>query len=291
MKALLEPAQLRSIESLRLVPRKTFSGSTRGERLTNRRGISIDFADYRSYAEGDDLRHVDWNILARLDQAVTKTYRDEQDLYVYLLLDCSASMDFGEPNKFETAQRLAWCLAYIALVGGDVLQATDLRPGGRPTPVMRGRRSVHRAAAWIGGQVPDGTNAPSENLRQFLKSRAAPGLVVLVTDCMDPELPAVLHAVGGRGHDLLVLQVLSDVERDPDIEGDLRLLDAESGRSVELTANALALDEYARRFKSHQEAVEAAVTRAGGRFLSVGSGDAFADVVNSGFKRFGWVRT
>src|SRR5205814_89806 len=98
---LLSPAELRVFEQLRPNPRRTFGGQVRGERLTKTKGISIEFADYRDYAYGDDLRHLDWNVLARLEAPVIKTYQDELDLAVYLLLDCSRSMSFGDPSKHD----------------------------------------------------------------------------------------------------------------------------------------------------------------------------------------------
>src|SRR5487761_2315929 len=96
-------------------------GRTRGERLTRKKGTSIEFADYREYSEGDDLWHLDWNVLARLDSTVMRTYQDEEDLAVHLVLDASPSMEFGEPAKAEVAKRLALAIAYVALNGGDTL--------------------------------------------------------------------------------------------------------------------------------------------------------------------------
>src|SRR5579862_6818986 len=103
MDALLEPRDLKLLANWRLNPRRTFSGHVQGERLTSRRGISIEFADYREYVEGDDLRHLDWNVLARLDNAVVKSYRDEEDLAVHLLIYASPSMNFGAPTKLFAA--------------------------------------------------------------------------------------------------------------------------------------------------------------------------------------------
>src|SRR5438105_6787237 len=108
----LDPRDFRVLEGLRLLPRKSFGGRVRGERLTSKRGISIEFADYREYADGDDLRHLDWNVLARLATPVTKTYRDEEDLAVHLLVDTSSSMQFGEPSKQEAAKRYACALGF-----------------------------------------------------------------------------------------------------------------------------------------------------------------------------------
>ena len=101
------------LQGLRFLPRRRFSGSVRGERISKQKGISLEFADYREYSPGDDLRHLDWSILGRLDRATIRTYQDEDDLAVYILLDCSASMDFGQPLKFAMAQQCAAALGFI----------------------------------------------------------------------------------------------------------------------------------------------------------------------------------
>src|SRR5690242_7545435 len=121
MNLLLDSREFRLLEGLRLNPKKSFTGRIRGERLTKKKGISIEFSDYRDYTEGDDLRHLDWNVLARLETPIMKTYRDEEDLAVHMLLDGSASMDFGEPTKFEAAQRMAAAFGYVGLCAGDAV--------------------------------------------------------------------------------------------------------------------------------------------------------------------------
>src|SRR6185503_13864202 len=123
--SLLSHAELRVANLLVLAPRRTFSGSVKGERQTRRKGTSIEFADYRDYSEGDDLRHLDWNVLARLDTPVMRTYLDEQDLAVHVIVDASKSMDFGEPTKFDRGRRLALIWGWAALNGGDALYAID----------------------------------------------------------------------------------------------------------------------------------------------------------------------
>src|SRR3954462_1112722 len=117
----LESGDFRVLEGLRLLPRKSFGGRVRGERLTKKKGISIEFADYREYTDGDDLRHLDWNVLARLGVPVTKTYRDEEDLAVHVLIDTSPSMSFGEPCKLDCAKKYACALGFLGLAGGDAV--------------------------------------------------------------------------------------------------------------------------------------------------------------------------
>src|SRR5438105_3899586 len=122
----LDAAELRLLGGMRFASRRTFSGRVRGERLSRQKGVSIEFADYREYADGDDLRHLDWSILARLDRPTIRTYQDEDDLAVYLALDSSQSMDFGEPSKFAHAARLAAALGFVGLSGQDAVYPVAL---------------------------------------------------------------------------------------------------------------------------------------------------------------------
>ena len=108
---LLEPRELRTLETLRLRPNRAYRGSSKGERISKQKGVSIEFADFRNYSDGDDLRHLDWNVLARLDTPVIRTYQDEEDIVLYVCLDCSPSMNFGEPSKLSVAQRYAMALS------------------------------------------------------------------------------------------------------------------------------------------------------------------------------------
>ena len=288
--ALLSPAEMSAIDRLRLVPRRNFTGALRGERLTSRKGMSTEFADYRSYEEGDDLRHVDWNVLARLGYAVTKTYRDEEDLAVHLLLDRSASMEFGEPTKRQFAARLGAGLGQMALAGGDALYAQWL--GGRTKPVvMRGRSNLPKFNRWLDAEPSDPAPSLSEAIERFLRSGAQSGIVILITDGLDPRLPSVLPLIGARGHDLMLLQVLSPIELDPDLEGDLRLVDSESGEVVDVTANAYALTEYRKALDSHLEAVKRACERGSGRYIKVSTADNILTTLTQTLKRHGWVRS
>lgn len=294
----LQPREFRFLEGLTISPRKSFPGRTRGERLTQKKGLSIEFADYREYAEGDDLRHLDWNVLARLETPIMKTYRDEEDLAVHVLLDVSASMDFGEPTKLEQAKRLACALGWVALEGGDAVYARLIGAKEPPFPVLRGRAAYPRLANWARARVPveagasgNGQAMPglASGLRQFVNSGVRTGVVVLISDGMDPEAPGLLRALGGRGHEILFLQVLSDLELDPDLEGDLRLVDAEGAGAVEVTANSYTMREYRRRLTEHNDALRDATLKAGGRHATVRTDESLEHVVKEVLRRGGWV--
>ena len=292
MTTLLDPREFRVLEGLRFAPRKSFTGKIRGERLTQKKGISIEFSDYRDYTEGDDLRHLDWNVLARLETPIMKTYRDEEDLAIHLLLDSSPSMTFGEPPKSETANKLATALGYLALSGGDALYPRRLGIKEPPLPALRGRTSFVRLNGLLNSPTGDPMEGASLSgaLRGFANSSARTGLIVLITDAMDPEIELAIRTLGGRGHELFLIQILSDVEIDPDLEGDLRLLDAETSGKVEITANSFALKAYRENLKKHNDSIRDAVLRIGGRYALVNSADSVEKTIKDVLKRDGWVR-
>jgi len=291
MSLLLKPREFRLLDGLRLNPRKSFSGRIRGERLTKKKGISIEFADYREYSDGDDLRHLDWNVLARLDSPVMRTYQDEEDLALHLLLDVSPSMDFGEPTKLDYAKTLAASIAYVAMNGGDAVlpRAIGLRqPSQR---ALRGRVGYPRLSDWLSGLKPpeDTKEGLSAALRAFAASSSRAGIALILSDGLDPDASNAARILGGRGHEVWFLQVLSPIELDPDLEGDLRLIDGESGSIREITANSYVLKEYKRKLQEHNTALADAVRRVGGRYALVTVGAEFDKILKSTFKREGWL--
>jgi len=291
MDLLLEPRAFRLLEGLRLAPRKSQPGRVRGERLTRRAGLSIEFADYRNYAEGDDLRHLDWNVLARLDSPVMRTYRDEEDLAVHVLVDDSPSMAFGEPSKLQAARELAAAFGYVGLLGGDAVAPYRLGRREPPVGVMRGRAAYGRYSAWLAR--PAGEDAPTglaTSLKAFTASRARAGVAIVLSDGLDPEVAGAIRSLVGRGHEVWVVQILSDLELDPDLEGDLRLVDGEGGTPTEITANSGTLKAYRENLKRHNEALADAARRGGGRYALFRAGTALDGFVKDTLKREGWVR-
>lgn len=279
---------MKLLEGLRLNPKKSFAGRIRGERLTRRKGVSIEFADYRDYSDGDDLRHLDWNVLARLETPIIKTYQDEEDLSVLVLLDASASMDFGNPPKGRQAAKLAAGLGYVGLCSQDAVRGITLGKREPPGRLLRGAAQYRQLALWASNQSFDGTAGLAASLRGIASGKERVGLAIVISDGLDLEVPGAVRALGGRGHEVLFLQVLSDVDLDPDIEGDLRLLDSESGARVEITANTYTLRAYRQALDAHCEALEGAVRKVGGRFERVLSSERFDSVLKR-LRRGGWL--
>ncbi len=288
---LLEPRELRTLEGLRLRPNRTYRGSSKGERISRQKGISIEFADFRNYSEGDDLRHLDWNVLARLDTPVMRTYQDEEDVVLYVCLDCTPSMNFGDPTKIAVAQRYAMAFGYVALVGGDGVRLKVLGAKQPPSGIMRGRSSAYRLMDAIQRNGDEQNHEKlTESLRSLSRSNLRSGILVLISDGLDPELPAAIRALGGRGFEVWHAQILSDIEIDPDLEGDLRLIDSEGSDSTDITINRETLQHYRKSLEAHLVAVAEAAKRTGGHHLLIRTSDSLEEVMARKLKPAGWLQ-
>ncbi len=249
---------LTQLERLSLLSRRSFRGRVKGERRSPRKGISVEFSDFRPYGIGDDLRYVDWNVYARLDRLYLKLFVDEEDLCLHLLVDASASMGFGAPSKLDHAARLAGALGFVGLVGLERVGVGVLRErmaeGFSPA---RGRSQVLPLMNFLGRLTPGGSTSLNEGLAAYaLRSREA-GLAVLVSDLMDPAgYERGLKALLERRFDVHVIHVLAPDEMNPGFGGDLRLLDAETDELRDLTLDGEALRGYHQRLREFLERAE-----------------------------------
>lgn len=265
---------LRKLERLTIIANQVREGAIKGERRSTKRGTSIEFADYRNYARGDDLRRVDWNIYARLGRAFVKLVEDEEDLAVHLIVDSSASMDWprgGErdQHKFLFARRLAAGLATIALSGGDQVTIAALRGDGVETwGPLRGRGRALGLLGWLEDRQPGGAIRLNDALAAYARRAARAGVCIVLSDLMAPEgFADGLRALQGHGHELTVIQVLSPDEVDPVISGDLKLIDIETGAPQEVTVDAAMKELYAQRLAAWQAETGALCTRRGVHFV------------------------
>src|SRR5437763_1696483 len=226
---LLDPEFLARLEQLELVSRKIFLGRMKGERRSKRKGQSVEFADYRNYVVGDDLRFLDWNLYARLDRLFLRLFMEEEDLHFYLLIDASLSMDFGTPTKLHYAKQVAAALGFIGLVNLDRVMVEVI--GGTappPLPALRGRKSLWRLLDFLQNVQPAGGGDLTRALRNFSIRSSGKGVVVLLSDFMDKNgYEEALRYLVARQMDVYVIQVLSQEEVDPDVTGDVKLVDIE----------------------------------------------------------------
>jgi uncharacterized protein (DUF58 family) len=251
-------AFLLQLERLDFVSKRTHAGRVKGERKSPRRGSSVEFADYRPYEIGDDLRYVDWNAFGRLDRLYVKLFVDEEDLCVHLILDASASMDFGRPGKFEYGVHLAAALAFIGFVNlervGVAVFRDRVSEGWLPT---RGRNQFLPVEEFLANLVPGGTTAFSEALKDYALRTKDPGVAIVISDLLDPAgYESGLRALMERRFDIHVVHVLSRDELHPPFGGDLELVDAESGEAREVSVDAETLRAYERQLGAFLTGVE-----------------------------------
>ena len=274
---LLDSALIARIGRLDLASNRIFAGKLKGERRSKKRGESVEFADHRPYVRGDDPRHIDWNIYARLDTLFLKLFMEEEDLSLHIVLDATESTACGEPNKFHFMQQTAMALGYVGLtnlnrvaitaIGGTVATPTNTNgeskadangaPNNTAAPNttdnaglhtikdLRGRRRTHDLARFLCSLRPGGTADFGSAAKRIALARRGRGIMIVCSDFFMKEgYETGLRLLAGRGYDLFALQVLSPQEVKPDITGDLRLVDVEDGDRAEVTIAAPLLKKY-----------------------------------------------
>jgi uncharacterized protein (DUF58 family) len=263
--ALLDPQFLARLEQLELVSRKIFLGVMKGERRSKRKGQSVEFADYRNYVKGDDLRFLDWNLYARLDRLFIRLFMEEEDLHFYVLIDNSLSMDFGKPTKLHYAKQVAATLAFVGLVNMDrvVIEAFNERLT-QSLPAVRGRKSLGRVLKFMDKIEAAGPSNLRESLRNFSIKSSGKGIVVLLSDFMDKGgYEEALRYLVARQFDVYVIQILSQEEIEPEIVGDLKLIDVEDEDEAEITVSGPLLKRYKQNLAAFRGTLTEFCTRRG----------------------------
>jgi uncharacterized protein (DUF58 family) len=272
---IFDEATLRKLEQLSLVASRVRVGLMKGERRSRKKGSSIEFADYRDYSPGDDLRRLDWNVFARLERPFIKLLEEEEDLAVHILVDASASMNWPdsgvEVNKFQYALRLAGALGYIALVTGDRVAITWLTSqGNRSWGPYRGRQNALPMFQYLeAGEAIGITNLDAAN-RDYALRATRPGLLVLISDLFSPSgFTNGLNALLGRGYEVAIVQLLSPDESHPPFGGDVKLVDVETGAGAELTLDVSTISLYKQRLREWQSEIAKNAANHGINFVPV----------------------
>ena len=288
---LLDPDFLARLQRLEIVSRKIFLGKTKGERLSRRKGQSVEFADFRAYTVGDDLRFLDWNLFARLDRLFLRLFLEEEDLHVYLLVDNSLSMGFGSPTKLHYAKQVAAALGFVGLCNMDrvVVESFNDRPTGPPP--LRGRRTFWRLTNFLDGLEPAGAGDFTAALKTFSMKASGKGVVVVLSDFLDKGgYEAGLRYLMARNMDVYAIHILSGEEVDPPLTGDLKLTDAEDGDLAEVTISAPLLKRYKATLAAFRGGLQDFCTRRGISYLFTTTQVPFDRLVLGYLRQRGLVR-
>lgn len=251
---------METLEYLHIIARKILSGQMKAERRSRQKGVSVEFADHRQYAPGDDFRFIDWNVFFRTENLFLKLFEEEEDLYIYLLLDCSGSSDFGQPYKFHYLRRLAAAIGYLGLAGLDrvfiVPFSESLARGAAGVLTARGKGKVFRMLDFLEGLEAKGPTNLAASMKAFAGSKRKRGLAVVLSDFYDPATLAGLNALRYQKFEVFAIQCVSPQEQKPELLGDVRLQDTETGRFREVTLTEGLLKKYRATFQGYCDELE-----------------------------------
>lgn len=240
----------RKLETLAVVSKRVFSGAMRAERRTRKTGSGVEFADHRDYVPGDDFRYLDWHVWQRMGRLLIRLYEEEEDLSIYLIVDQSASMGFGDGEKLRHAKRLTAALAYVGLANLDrvtIVSANDAIEGRMPE--TRGKSRIFRVFRFLKDLRPGGETDLETALRTFAAQHKRRGLAVLVSDLYDHKgFEKGINALRFAKFEPFVLHVVDESDRRPEVRGDVRVYDCETGDEREVTVTPRLLEKYAKAY-------------------------------------------
>lgn len=290
----IERALLEKLERLTIRWQKSFRGLVGGHNPSRYSGPGQEFLDHRRFHQGDDLRAVNWRAYMRLEKLFLKMFEVEPRTPIRLLIDASASMTAGAPHgettKFDYARRLGAALVYIGLVRHDTIVIQPFHDRLDDTMVASGGR--HRfgpVADFLGALEPKGPARMFEVARLFINKYPKPGLAVVISDFLDDaDVLQPLQYLADFGHELLLMQLWTDFDRDPGASGDFQLQDAETGGELELSLNEPTRQAYIEEFDRYCRQVEDLALRNGGRYAGFSTSVQLEDAV---FRAVDWAGT
>jgi uncharacterized protein (DUF58 family) len=247
--SLLQESFVRQLERLNLLTRGLAPQGIAGEHRSRRHAGSAEFSDYRRYTPGDDFRRIDWNAYARLDGLFLKLTEAKVEVPVHLLLDCSRSMNWGSPNKLGFARRLAAAIGYLALARFDAVAGASFSDQlYERFPLVRGKAQAMRLLACLDRAPVGEVTRLQLAVSQYCDSSADGGIAFLISDLLtEDDWQAGVLQLLRQDLDVVVIHVLAPQELHPTLDGEVELLDAETGEIVELVVGEDARQTYAAR--------------------------------------------
>jgi len=290
--SLLENSVLARLERLRLNPQRRRTNRSRGEHQSGKGGTSTEFADFRDYVPGDDVKYVDWNIFARLEKPFVKLYRHEEEMHVVTIVDASTSMQFD--GKFDRARQLAAAFGLMGLMNQERVSAYACNhPGKEPLflPPCSGRISRKRLFEFLEG-IPAGGSFPIDQaVEEVLRRHRGRGVAVLLSDFLTfGDLERPMNLLFSAGLEVFAVQILAPSEINPEITGDLRFVDSETGHTLDISSAGDLLGLYHEHRQALQESLAALCRQRSGRFVSISSAEPTENVLFDRLRRKGWLR-
>lgn len=290
--SLLDNSLLARVERMRLLPLRRLTNRSRGEHLAGKGGTSTEFHDYRDYAVGDDVRYVDWNIFARTQRPYLKLYRHEEELNVVVLLDASASMQFGD--KFQRAKQLAAAFGIMGLMNRERVSIYACQHVGQTPQLLdpcTGKANLRRLLAFL-EQIPTGGDYPVERaVDEVLKQHRGRGVAIVLSDFLTfGDLERPFNHLFSAGLEVFAVQILSPEELQPDLTGDVRFVDSETQMTLDVSSAGDLLGLYHEYLQGLQDQLTTACRQRSGRCLTVNAAMPIDTLLLDELRRKGWVR-
>jgi uncharacterized protein (DUF58 family) len=278
---------LRKLEYLNIVSKHLVPGHMHGEHRARKVGTGLEFADYRAYVAGEDVRNVDWRTYLRLDRLILRLFEEEADLPIYVFFDASRSMDHGQPIKFDYARKVAAALTYIGLLNLDRVNLIAFAGGiAGEMSSRRGKNQVWHAFRFLESIEATGTTAMELAFRSFFSTKRRRGLVVVVSDFFDENgFGRAFDLLRYFRQDVFAVQVLSADESRPDLPDEVQVMDIEDRGTQRLRITPGLLEAYERKFQEHSEEIQRYCMKYGWGFVQTTTEVPFEDLILQVFRQ------
>jgi uncharacterized protein (DUF58 family) len=247
----------RRLDYLAIVSKKVFAGRMRAERRTKKSGSGVEFADHRDYQPGDDFRYLDWNVYQRFERLLLRLYEEEEDLAIYLIVDASGSMGFGDAGKrsakLRYAKKVCAALAYVGLANLDRVSIVSTSDHVMERmPETRGKARIFKVFRFLRELEPAGSTDLESALKSFVAQNKRRGLAVLISDLYDPKgFERGINVLRYNKFDPFVVHIVDPSEARPRLNGDVLLYDCETGEEREVTVTAKVLHRFEEAHKAY----------------------------------------
>lgn len=252
----------------------------------------MEFADHREYSPGDDFRSIDWNVYARFDDLIVKTFETEQNLNVFVLVDASESMGFGRPSKLRFAASMAAALGYLALLNEDGIAIAAIADSVKDE-INSARQilSPARLFDFCARLSPGGQTRLAETVKSFAFHNRQPGLLFILSDFLDPAgLQDAFQPLVYLGYDVCGVHILSPEEIQPEFAGEMDIVDSETGEAIPLTVRSDTQQKYQRSLHQFRRQAEQAFKVSYAGYLQLTTGVPLERVMLHDLRRIGVVK-
>jgi uncharacterized protein (DUF58 family) len=276
------PGFLKKCEHLSYLAKKIRRGFRTGEHYTFKKGFSLEFADYRTYQPGDDIRYIDWNLAARLDRLFLKLFASQEELTIHILIDVSASMTYGEPErKLDYAKHLAAALGYIGIANLERVVAASFSDGIKDhLDSGRSKHHVYSFFKFILGLSPEKGTDINTALMEYSRRARMPGLIIILSDLFDEKkFEKGLLSLLYKRLDVFLIQILDSSELNPDKAGELHLIDIETGVRKKIDAGIDVLTQYKDTLSGYFKKIEGFCMKHGIEYIRTSTLLPFEDLV------------